>query len=532
MRKIVQYLITATLLAAGSLGIAQAQTVSVNGSNCPNATVTFGAGAISISTGGCGTTQAPVAPTITSAAPPTSASLNVAYPSFHTFTASGTAPITWTVSSGALPTGMTLSTGGLLSGTPTATGTFTFAVTAANGTNPNAVSSTYTIDVTNAPAITSAAPASATINVAYTHNFSASQAITTWSTTGTLPPGLIFGTSGANGQLSGTPTMTGSFPFTVSAMNANGTATQNVTLVVNPAATAPTITSAAPPAGQVGTAYSFQFTASGTNPITWNVASGSLPAGLNLSSAGLLSGMPTTAGMSTFAVRASNGTLPDAVSSSYSVTINNLPAGQLAAIDGTPIPFPQSKFARLAGAVHAGPMGGGNYPNLPVNAYSVALSRCTGTPAITTYWHHNIDLLDYGYQSASDYLDFPPNQAITYQFTGPAPVAGFSPRGRIFLIQSPVATPTATFVSVSRTPCDFDVSKANVDACYRSAPSDNNLDFELTTGGAVAANNCRIDAGQVYYLNVRWLNAASPSVDACAASGNSNCGSLLQIKKF
>lgn len=47
-------------------------------------------------------------------------------------TATGTAPITWSIESGSLPAGLTLS-GDTISGTPTAAGTFTFTVKAANG---------------------------------------------------------------------------------------------------------------------------------------------------------------------------------------------------------------------------------------------------------------------------------------------------------------------------------------------------------------------------------------------------------------
>ena len=45
----------------------------------------------------------------------------------------------------------------------------------------------------------------------------------------------------------------------------------------------------------------------GTQPIVWAVSSGSLPAGLALSSAGVLSGAPSTSGTYTFAVSATNG---------------------------------------------------------------------------------------------------------------------------------------------------------------------------------------------------------------------------------
>ena len=87
------------------------------------------------------------------------------------------------------------------------------------------------------------------------------------------------------------------------------------------AGTAPTITSTSPlPGGTVGTAYSQQLTATGDATITWAVTSGSLPAGLSLSSGGLISGTPTTAGTSSPTITATNGSGSDA--KALSITIS------------------------------------------------------------------------------------------------------------------------------------------------------------------------------------------------------------------
>ena len=68
---------------------------------------------------------------------------------------------------------------------------------------------------------------------------------------------------------------------------------------------APSISNA-PPDGTVGAAYDFTFT-DGASPVaTYEVTSGSLPDGLSLSLAGEITGIPTTAGTSTFEVAASN----------------------------------------------------------------------------------------------------------------------------------------------------------------------------------------------------------------------------------
>ncbi len=66
---------------------------------------------------------------------------------------------------------------------------------------------------------------------------------------------------------------------------------------------APTI-SGDPPDGSTAIAYTFTFTAAGgLAPYKFTVKSGTLPAGLTLSTAGVLSGTPTTAGNSEFTVR-------------------------------------------------------------------------------------------------------------------------------------------------------------------------------------------------------------------------------------
>jgi hypothetical protein len=59
------------------------------------------------------------------------------------------------------------------------------------------------------------------------------------------------------------------------------------------------------PNGQVGQAYSAQLEASGgTAPYTWSLQSGSsLPTGLTLSPAGLISGTPTAAGTDTIVIQ-------------------------------------------------------------------------------------------------------------------------------------------------------------------------------------------------------------------------------------
>ena len=69
----------------------------------------------------------------------------------------------------------------------------------------------------------------------------------------------------------------------------------------------PTITTDALPGGTIGAAYSQRLFANGTESITWRVAAGELPKGLNLNEAtGVISGTPTAVGTATFTVKAEN----------------------------------------------------------------------------------------------------------------------------------------------------------------------------------------------------------------------------------
>ena len=124
---------------------------------------------------------------------------------------------------------------------------------------------------------------------------------------GALPTGLTL----TGGVLSGTPTVNGTFNFTIKATDTNGCmGTQAYTLFLNPPCTTLTVNPATLPAGFQGTAYAAQtlLATGGTAPHTFAVTTGSLPNGLNLASGGALTGTPTTAGSFTFTVTATDNT--------------------------------------------------------------------------------------------------------------------------------------------------------------------------------------------------------------------------------
>jgi hypothetical protein len=142
---------------------------------------------------------------------------------------------------------------------------------------------------------------------------------------GSLPPGLALATSG---HVSGTPTSAGAWSFWVNLSDQNppsadwcrpSEAQRQFTITINgpgsgnpgpaPApAPALSIVTSGLPGATVGTSYSTTLTASGgSGTKSWTVAAGSLPAGLSLSSTGVLSGTPTTSGTASFTAKVSAG---------------------------------------------------------------------------------------------------------------------------------------------------------------------------------------------------------------------------------
>ena len=237
----------------------------------------------------------------------------------------GTTPYAWSVSSGTVPTGLTFSSAGVLGGTPAAAGSFTFtAQVTDSAASPASTTKSFTVVIAaSALAITTTSPLNGgTVGTAYSQTLAASGGTTAYSwsvTSGTLPAGLALSTAGV---LSGTPTAAGVSSFTVQVADSGGlTATQtfSLTTIIPPLS----ITTASPlTSGTLGTAYSVTLAATGgTSPYTWNVSAGTLPAGLALSAAGVLSGTPTAAGTFNFTAQVTDSA-STAATKSFALTIS------------------------------------------------------------------------------------------------------------------------------------------------------------------------------------------------------------------
>ena len=285
---------------------------------------------------------APVSLTVAYGAPATAVTLDIT--GTPTSVAVGTAPAHGTVV--ASGTGITYQPAAGYAGPDS------FTYTASDGLNTSAPA-TVTVTVQAATVTLDAtAPADATGSAAYTHAFTASGGTAPYTfaqVAGALPDGLALA---ADGTLSGTPTASGTFAFTIEATDSStGTgpfaAQQAYTLTVQAPALALALVTPEITFGD-GIDQTLQVTG-GTAPYTFTVVDGALPPGVALSTAGVLSGTPTAAGRfdATLEVRDANG-----FTAQQAIEIVVEPQAQaitgFAANPGAPVFAPGGTFALTA----------------------------------------------------------------------------------------------------------------------------------------------------------------------------------------
>ena len=350
-------------------------------------------------------------PTITfTPTTPANAQIGVGYSQTLT-AAGGTAPYgSFVIAGGALPAGLTLSTGGVISGIPTAGGTFNFTVTAADSstgiapfTVPPAYTSTQSFTLlVNPPAFVftpSTLTTTAQIGVGYSQTFTVSGGTAPYSgftlSTGSGSAPFIAAPAGltinpVTGLLSGTPTSSGAFTFTVRATDSSTSAgpytqqSQVYTLTVN----APSLTFSPTTLanGQAGVNFTQPFTITGGSAPYHNftIISGALPSGVTVSNSGVLSGAPGAVGTFSFTVQGTDSTTgagPYSISQAFTWTITApsivlSPATLPAATDGV------SYSAQIIGSAGTAPYnsfvitGGALPPGLTMSSSGLI----TGTP--------------------------------------------------------------------------------------------------------------------------------------------------------
>jgi len=219
---------------------------------------------------------------------------------------------TYTLASGTLPSALTLSVDGLLSGTTNQTGRFPITVMVTDDNCCTGTSPRFTLIIgCQKITVTNPTNTTGTSGSSFSETFVPTGILGTpvFSYSGTLPMDLKL--DPGSGVLFGTPTQTGSFPIIVTVTDSNGCSGSGIRYPLAIGAVPPPSGPSCPSIGLLppvlpdafnGVPYMqvLTVTGSGTPPYTFQVTSGTLPSGLNLTpvfpataASGLVSGIPT-----------------------------------------------------------------------------------------------------------------------------------------------------------------------------------------------------------------------------------------------
>ncbi|MBB2775704.1 UNVERIFIED_ORG: outer membrane autotransporter protein [Comamonas terrigena] len=418
----------------------------------------------------------------------------------------GTGPYSFSLVAGTLPAGLTLASNGTLSGTPTAGGTFNLTVRATDSSTgtgaPFSTDRAYTLTV-NAATITlipGSLPA-ASVGTAYSSMVTASGGTAPYGyavTSGALPAGL---TLAPNGTLSGTPTAGGTFNFTITATDSSSgtpsTGSQAYTLSLGVPTLSLSPSSGASFNGNAGSSFSQSFSASGGlapyHFAALTITAGSLPTGLSYNTAtGTLSGTPTSAGIVSFQITATDsttGTGPASQTGNYTLTI----AAPTITVNPGTLPnatigagYSQTVSASGGTAPYGYTVSTGSLPTgLTLNSANGSIS---GTPTAQGSFSFTITATDTNtFTSARSYT-------VTVQVSAPtAPPVTVStgPNQPVTIHATANATGGPfTAVNVSTTPTSGTVTVQGMDLVYTPAASTQgaiNFAYTLSNAGGTSA---------------------------------------------
>ena len=323
---------------------------------------------------------------------------NAAAASFTPVTgAGGTGPLAYSVSP-ALPAGLAMSLAtGAITGTPTATSSATAYTVTVTDANSSTASATFSLTVNSAVSATQAVASKTltqnTVAASFTPVTGAGgTGALGYSIAPALPSGLSL--SSSTGAITGTPTTASvAATYTVTVTDAvTATATATFSLAVNVPVAPAQVATGTTTISQSGGPVSFTpvTVSGGAGPFTYSV-SPTLPAGLTMSSAGVITGSPTvTTGPLSYTVTVvdSNGAT---ITATFTMAVNAaVSAAQ--AIPSTTLTrsVAAASFTPVTAADGAGPLAYSVSPSLPSGlALSTATGAITGTPiatsATTTY---------------------------------------------------------------------------------------------------------------------------------------------------
>ncbi len=340
----------------------------------------------------------------------------------------GSGSYTWALSSGSLPSGLALNTSGAITGTPTVAAIYNFTIVCSD-TAAHATTGTFTIYISSSGASTLAISTTSLSNGTIGAFYSATLAATggsgtyTWAlSSGSLPTGLTLSTSGI---IFGTPTAASTSSFKVLVYDTDShLATKTLSISIS-SVQAPTlaISTTSLSSGVVGVPYSATLTAiNGSGTYTWALSTGSLPAGLTISSSGTISGTPTTAGTNNFTVLVYD-TASNAITKALSILINpTLEISTSSLTNGTvDIQYSATLAATGGTSPYTWALSNGNLPaGLTLNTSGII----SGTPAVAETYSFTVLVTDSNSLTANKALSITVSPSIPLSITTPSLAGG------------------------------------------------------------------------------------------------------------
>lgn len=221
----------------------------------------------------------------------------------------GTSPYSFALTSGSLPAGVTLSSSGALVGTATSMGTYSFAVTLTDSESPaKTATQTFTMSSTTQLQVPSSVAVEIRRGAAVTSRLlsGGTPPYTSQVLSGGLPGGLVLN---PDGTVSGAAAIAAPFTSQIKWTDAVG---QTGTVTLSVLVTAPPLVASPLRALSVSVGQSVMqpvVVQGGTPPYTFTL-SGALPAGVSLTSAGVLQGAAGAGGSYSGVVTVTDGTIP------------------------------------------------------------------------------------------------------------------------------------------------------------------------------------------------------------------------------
>ncbi len=215
-----------------------------------------------------------------------------------------TAPYGWEAVAGGVP-GLVLSGSGVLSGVPTEAGVFSLGVRVLSGEASAEATFSLLVQIAPLQIVSPGQLAPLLLGQEFATTLEALGGVGDyrWSMLSGGIPGVSLSSTGA---LAGVPTAAGDYTFVAEVRS--GVQTAEAVFEASVGTLPLTIVSTDLPSAALGAAYVHQMEAvGGHGSFEWTVVSGTLPAGMELLSTGLITGTPTDRGVAFFTVRAASG---------------------------------------------------------------------------------------------------------------------------------------------------------------------------------------------------------------------------------